>query len=132
MLSIKRINKIKKELLKKNGDISYTKFIISSKDGLYMVDLSNQINKYTKIDSTIKGYNVEDLQEFTIEHILVCGDGSCEPVIITDDIPEDIGGLNDMLNSYPEEVQSSVLREALKQMDTEKLKIIAADAEKRV
>lgn len=131
MLSIKRINKIKKELVKKNGDISYTKFIINAKDGLYLVDLSNQNNKYTKIDSIIKGYEVEDLQEFTIDHILVCGDGSCDPVIITDDIPDDIEGLNNMINSYPGETQNSILKETLKHMDTDTLKSIAADAEKR-
>lgn len=90
MLSIKRINKIKKELVKKNGDISYNKFIINAKDGLYMVDLSNQSNKYTKINTTIKGYNVENLQEFNIDHILVCGDGSCEAVILIDDLVPDI------------------------------------------
>ena len=121
MISIKRINLIKRELIKKNGDGKNTKFIINSKDGLYLVDLRNEFNKYTKIDFVIKGYKVEELHELAIKDILVCGDGKTEPIIITDDIPDDAGELNDMINSYPEEVQSSVLRETLKQMDTETL-----------
>ena len=121
MISIKRINLIKRELIKKNGDGKNTKFIINSKDGLYLVDLRNEFNKYTKIDFVIKGYKVEELHEFAIKDILVCGNGKTEPVIITDDIPDDAGELNDMINSYPEEVQSSALRQILKQMDTETL-----------
>lgn len=121
MISIRRINLIKRDLIKKNCDGKNTKFIINAKDGLYLVDLRSEFNKYTKIDFVIKGYKVEDLQEFAIKDILVCGDGRTGPVIIIDDIPEDIGGLNDMINSYPEGVQSSILTEALKQMDTETL-----------
>lgn len=125
MISRKRINNIKRELNKSVGNKEYSRFIINAKDGLYLIDLSNQNNKYTKIDSVIKGYKIENLQEFTIDHILVCGDGSCEPVIITDDIPDDIGGLNEMVNSYPKENHKSILTEALKQMDTETLIEIA-------
>lgn len=127
MLSIKRINKIKKELIKKNGDISCTKFIINAKDGLYLVNLKDTLNKYTKIDSIVKGYLVEDMNEFSIDNIVVCGDGSCDPVILIDDIPDDIDSINDMINSYPVEVQNSVLRETLKHIDTDKLKVIATD-----
>ena len=90
MLSIKRINKIKKELIKKNGDISCTKFIINAKDGLYLVNLKDTLNKYSKIDSIVKGYLVEDMNEFSIDNIVICGDGSCDPVILIDDLVPDI------------------------------------------
>lgn len=90
----KRLLKIENAIKKKYAYSSYSKFIIKAKDGLYLVDLHKWSNRYTKIDSLIDGYLVEDLQEFTMEHILVCGDGSYEPIFIIDDFEDDIGGLN--------------------------------------
>ena len=126
MLSRKRMNSIKKELKKIIGAIDCSKFIVKAKDGLFLFDLKNQQRRYEKIDSEIPGYKVEDLKEFSIENIIVCGDGSHETVtIIIDYLPEDIEELNNMVDSYNEDIQPEVLNETLKHLNTETLKKIA-------
>lgn len=92
MINDKRIGKLKKEIKKKIGSIEYIKFNIKTKEGLYLFDINapgeHHKDKYTKIDKVVEGLETCDLSEYSIENILIVGDGKTEPVFILGDIYE--------------------------------------------
>jgi len=126
MLNIlKRINRLEKELESNIGKLEYIKFIVKTKEGLFLFDLNKDVDehieKYAPIADIIPGYYVHDVSEHPLDTILIVGDGKHEPICIIDDY-EDL----------PEEIQESFKKACnknssnpYKELTTEELKVLA-------
>lgn len=88
MINSKRVLKLKKEVYKKAGNLIYSKFVVKTKEGLFLFDTNikgiHHKDKYKPIKEPIKGLIIEDLSEYWIDDILIVTDGKSEPVIILD------------------------------------------------
>ncbi|MBS6503853.1 MAG: hypothetical protein KH415_19950 [Clostridium sp.] len=94
MINNKRISKLKKEIFKIKGNPKYLKCIVKAREGLYLFGLKKDIKHhkecYKPIDKEIEGLEVIECSDYSIEDILIVGDGKSELVVFTDDILEDI------------------------------------------
>lgn len=90
MINSKRILKLRTEISKKIGQTKYIKFNIKAKEGLFLVNFNTPGNihqsKYTKIDKPVEGLETYDLSAWSIEDILIIGNGKSEPTTILDDV----------------------------------------------
>ncbi|NLK23189.1 MAG: hypothetical protein GX309_04195 [Clostridiales bacterium] len=90
MINSKRILKLRTEISKKVGQTKYIKFSIKAKEGLFLVNFNTPGNihqsKYTRIKNLIEGLEIYDFSEWSIEDILIIGDGKSEPTTILDDV----------------------------------------------
>lgn len=88
MINSKRVLKLKKEVYKKVGNPIYSKFVVKTKEGLFLFDNNikgiHHESKYKSIKEPIKGLIIEDLSDYCIDDILIVTDGKSEPVIILD------------------------------------------------
>lgn len=93
MISSKRISKLKRNLYKIKGNPKYSKCIVKVLEGMYLFELKNNVayhkDLYKKIDKVIDGLEVLELNDYSIEDILIAGDGISELVVFTGDILED-------------------------------------------
>ena len=90
MINDKRIDKLKREIKNKLGSIEYIKFNVKTKEGLYLFDLKADgiyhKDHYIKIDELVKGLKLYDLSEYSIDDILIIGDGKNRSTVIIDDV----------------------------------------------
>lgn len=94
MINSKRMSKLKKDIYKIKGNPKYLKCIVKAREGLYLFELNRDIEHhrgcYKAIDKEIEGLEVIECGDYSIENILIVGDGKSELVVFTDDILEDI------------------------------------------
>lgn len=90
MINNRRISKLKKEIYKIKGNPKYLKCIVRAREGVYLFELKkdakNHKECYKPIDKEIEGIEVVECSDFSIEDILIVGDGNSELVVFTDDI----------------------------------------------
>lgn len=93
MINSRRISKLKRNLYKIKGNPKYSKCIVKVMEGMYLFELKNNAahhkDLYKKIDKVIDGLEVIELNDYSIEDILVAGNGLSELVVFTGDILED-------------------------------------------
>ena len=125
MISNKRIARLKKEIYKIKGNPKYSKCIVKAREGLYLFQLRKGIEHhkdlYTKIDKEIEGLEVVECSEYSIEDILIVGNGESEPIVFIDDILEDIP------SDVKERFKSSCIKnpdDPYKELSTEDLKLL--------
>jgi len=91
MINSKRVNKLRRNVYKIKGNPAYSKFIVQAKEGLYLFDSDKVVihhkEKYSPIDKPVEGLQLLDCSEYSIDSILIVGDGKSEPVVIEDAIP---------------------------------------------
>lgn len=125
MISNKRISKLKKEIYKIKGKPKYSKCIVMAREGLYLFELNKVIEHhrecYKRIDDVIEGIEVIECKEYSIEDILIVGDGKSEFKVFIDDILEDIP------NDVKERFKESCIKNPdnpFKELSTEDLKVL--------
>lgn len=119
MINNKRVCKLKKDIKKKLGNIECIKFYVKTKEGLYLFNFNapgvHHKDKYTKIDKVIEGLKLYDLSEYSIDDILIVGDGKSEPTVIIDDTPYKDKIIDGYMN-YPDEPFKNFSNEELKEI----------------
>ncbi|WP_291650140.1 hypothetical protein [Clostridium sp.] len=125
MISNKRISKLKKEIYKIKGDLKYSKFLVKTREGLYLFQLrkntENHKECYTPIDNPRDGLEVVECSDYSIDDILIVGNGESEPTVLIDDILEDIP------NDVKERFKNSCIKNPdnpYKELSTEDLKAL--------
>lgn len=125
MIDNKRIAKLKKEIYKIKGSPKYSKLIVKTREGLYLFQLrkntENHKECYTPIDNTIDGLEVVECSDYSINDILIVGNGESELTVLMDDILEDIP------NDVKERFKSSCIKNPdnpYKELTTEDLKVL--------
>ena len=90
MLSNKRIAKLRKEIYKIKGNPKYSKCILKTRDGLYLFQLRKSVECdkecYVPIDNVIDGLEIIECSDYSIEDILIVGNGESELIVFIDDI----------------------------------------------
>ncbi|MBY6836271.1 hypothetical protein FDG50_01845 [Clostridium botulinum] len=92
MISTKRISKLKRDIKNKYGMQEYAKLVIKAEEGLFLFDLTQNPaidNQRKKIEEELTGYKVKDYSNYSIEDILVVGDGRAEPIVIYGSLEDD-------------------------------------------
>ncbi|MBY6931872.1 hypothetical protein [Clostridium botulinum] len=85
MINTKRISKLKRDIKNKYGMQEYAKFVVKAEEGLFLFNLTQNPaidNQRKKIEKELTGYKVNDYSNYSIEDILVVGDGRTEPIVI--------------------------------------------------
>lgn len=125
MISNKRIAKLKKDIYKIKGNPKYSKFIVKTRDGLYLFEYKKGIEHhkecYKPIDNVIDGLELIECIEYSIEDILIIGNGEKEPIVLIDDISLDIP--NDVRGRFKESCIKNP-NNPYEELSTEDLKIL--------
>lgn len=126
MINNKRISRLKKEIYKIKGNPKYLKCIVKARDGLYLFELNKDIEHhiecYKRIESVLDGVEVIECEEYSIEDILIVGDGKSEFKVFLEDILEDIP---DEIKERFRESYIKNPKDPYKELSTEDLKILA-------
>lgn len=92
MINSKRISKLKKDIYKIKGNPKYLRCIVKAREGLYLFELNKGIEHhrgcYKAIDKEIEGLEVIECGDYSIENILIVGDGNSEFKVFIDDVEE--------------------------------------------
>lgn len=121
MINSKRLNKLKKDIKKRYSSIDTHKFIINAKEGLFLFDLtvSNIEDKRRKIEEVLKGVEVYNYSETSIDNLLIVGAPGSRITIIIDDIEDDPEGtqiLREYFNAANMLIYSDLTNEQLKEI----------------
>lgn len=125
MINNKRISKLKKEIYKIKGNPKYLRCIVKAREGLYLFELKKEIEHhrdcYKAIDKEIEGLEVIECGEYSIDDILIVGDGKSEFIVFMEDSLEDIP------NDVKERFKKACLRNPenpYKELSTDDLKLL--------
>lgn len=121
MISSKRVNKLKRNIEKMYSVIDTHKFIVKAKEGLFLFDQTElkTEEKRKKINEVIKGIEVFNCSEVSINNILIVGAPGSNKTIIIDDIEEDPEGmkiLREYFNAANMLIYSDLTNEQLKEI----------------
>lgn len=126
MISNKRISKLKKEIYKIKGNPKYSKFIVKTEEGLYLFNLKkgaeNYKEHYTPLDKVIDGLELVECSDYSINDILILGNGENEPIVLIDDI------LGNITNDVKERFKQLCIKnpnDPYKELSAEDLKFLA-------
>lgn len=90
MINSKRMSKLKKDIYKIKGNPKYLKCIVKAREGLYLFELNRDIEHhkecYKPIDKEIEGLEVIECNDYSIEDILIVGNGNSEFKVFIDDV----------------------------------------------
>lgn len=124
MISSKRVNKLKKDINMIYKKASETTFIIKAKEGLFLYDLTKNPlieSQKKQIEKPIRGIEIEDISESSIENIVVVAGEGYHLNVIIDDIEDDPEGKRIFKEYF---IENNILN--YKNLTNEQLKEIAA------